>query len=125
MGFDLQQRSETFTNNDNQDWLGSAHGVDAADSVTLDAADLLAAFADGQVPSGVEIGKAAGGLYQLGHGVGLTDHGFLLHAVRVRDATSNPVGAKLWHGKVITARVPLPAGGDAPVAADHPLIQLV
>lgn len=116
MGYDLRRTDEVYANKDNQDWLASSHGVDAADSITLDAANLLATYPDGEVPSGVEVSRAAGGLYQLG-GTGSAP-GFLLHGLRVRSG-SNPVGALLWHGEVITARVP---GG---VAGTHPMIRLV
>ena len=121
---DLKQKTETIGFNDNQDWLGSRHGVDTAETVTLDAANLLAAYPSGEVPSGVEIGLTNTGRHVLGHDSGTSDHGFLLHAVMVT-AGSNPAGAKLWHGKVIKARVPLPSGGSVPVAGNHPHIRLV
>lgn len=124
-GYDLLRTETTYVNNDNQDWLASSHGVDAADSITLDAADLLEAYADGNVPAGVEVSKDGGtGRYILG-ATG-TARGFLLHAVSVNPTTpTNVIGALLWHGEVIAAKVPLPAGGAVPVAANHPLIRLV
>lgn len=124
-GYDLLRTTETFVNIDNHDWLASAHGTEATDSITVSAASVLAAYPDGQVPAGVEVSRDAGtGLYALG--AAGTPRGFLLHSVSVNPLSpKNVVGALLWHGEVIAARVPVPGGGAAPVAANHPQIRLV
>src|SRR4051812_24969003 len=115
MGYDLMRETSVFQNLDNHDWLGSAHGTDTADSITLDAAALLTAYPTGEVPAGIEISRNGSGVYVPGS-TG-TQRGFLLHAVKVNTVTpTNVVGALHWHGEVIVARVPVPAGGSAPVA---------
>lgn len=127
MGFDLARTETVFANNDNQEWLGSAHGTTEADSCTLDPTPTLVAFPDGQVPSGVEISERADGRFGPFAAADATAGrraGFLLHAVQVR-AGVNAVGALLWHGQVIAAKVPLGVGAVAPAAASHPLISLV
>lgn len=42
---------------DDQSWLGSAHGTNECDTITLDGPACLDAFPDGVIPSGVVIGK--------------------------------------------------------------------
>lgn len=128
MGYDLQIRSETFVNNDNHDWLASAHGTaEMTESATLDSANLLATYTTGDVPAGVVVSRVtATGRWSLGYpvdGVGAATYdrsGHLLHAVTAKSG-ANPVGSVMMHGKVIAARVP----GTAPVAARHPHIQYV
>lgn len=131
MGYTLGRTETVFANNDNQDWLASSHGVDAADSITLDATSLLNAFPSGEVPSGVEVsrdpdtGRYIVGIRAAATGVTASDRaGFLLHAVKAT-AGVNPVGALHWHGEVVAARVPIGAGGAAPVQANHAMIRLV
>ena len=129
MGYDLQRTETVFANPDQHDWLGSAHGTDSASSITLDTADLLSAYDDGQVPAGVEVSRnTTSGRYELGaSGVGTTHDraGFLLHSVTARSSAPTVIGALLWHGRVLVDRVPVPDGGSAPSAINHPLIQLV
>lgn len=127
MGYSLVRTSSTFANKDNQDWLGSAHGVNTADSVTLDAASFLTAYPSGEVPSGVHISKrTSDGKYRpfLAANTTDTDRGFLLHGVLVTTGVDQ-IGALLWHGEVVTAKVPLGVGQVAPVAASVPFIRLV
>lgn len=126
MGYDLKREETVFANNDQHDWLGSSHGVDAADSITLDATALLTAFPSGEVPAGIELSRVtATGRYVPGwSGTGRDKPGFLLHALKVV-AGSNPIGALFWHGEVVAAKVPYGVGGSAPSAANHPLIRFV
>jgi hypothetical protein len=42
---------------DDQSWLGSAHGTNECDTITLDGPACLDAFPDGVIPSGVVLGK--------------------------------------------------------------------
>lgn len=126
---DLTVTTTTYGNLDNQDWLASAHGTEEADSVTLDAASLLAAYPSGDIPAGTELSRdTTSGRYEVGAIAGppANDrYGFLLHAISGVKTGVNPVGALLWHGEVIVAKVPLGAGIVAPVQANHPLIRLV
>lgn len=127
MGFSLVRTSTVFSNKDQQDWLGSAHGVTAADSITLEAAACLTAFPSGEVPSGLHISKnTATGKWRpfLAANTTDTDRGFLLHGVLVT-AGVDQIGALHWHGEVVVAKVPLGVGQVAPVAASVPFIRLV
>lgn len=126
MGYDLKRTSEVFGNNDNHDWLASAHGTDATDSITLDAAAFLTAFPTGEVPAGVEVSRQGNGTYRpyLAANSADTLNGFLFHGVRVTTGV-NEVGALLWHGEVIASKVPLGVGQAVPTAARHPHVRLV
>lgn len=53
---DLKARKETFGAED-LTWLGSAHGTEATDTITLDGALTGATFTDGEVPSGIVLAK--------------------------------------------------------------------
>jgi hypothetical protein len=59
---DLSQTTETFVSDD-QSWLGSAHGTNEGDTVTLDPTtfDLVTAFPNGFIPSGVVVAKITSG----------------------------------------------------------------
>ncbi len=126
-GYSLQRVETPYLNKDNQDWLGSAHGTETADSVTLDAAAVLTAFPNGEVPAGAHISRdPATGRHRpfLAVNTGDTDRGFLLHSVLVRTGV-NTIGSLHWHGSVIVSKVPLGVGQAAPVAASVPFIRLV
>lgn len=61
----LSVRSETFLPAEDQTWLGSAHGTQEGDTITLDAALFpVGTWADGIVKSGTVLGRVtATGLY--------------------------------------------------------------
>lgn len=64
MGSKLGILTETFSPGENHSWLGSSHGVDDADTVTIDGDTFLTTFTDGIVPSGVWLAKrTSDGLY--------------------------------------------------------------
>lgn len=64
MGVKLGILTETFSPGEDHRWLGSSHGVDDADTVTLDGDSFLTTFTDGVVPSGVVLAKrTSDGLY--------------------------------------------------------------
>lgn len=108
---------------DDPSWLGSAHGTDSTETITLDG-DLFSAgaFPGGRVPSGTPLGKVtATGLYGPydGNGAGGLDVlvGFLFAGRQVR-ANTNIGAAALTHGKVREANLPFPvdANGKTDVA---------
>lgn len=116
MSFDLGVVTDSYTS-ENQSWLGSAHGTNECDTVTLDADKFLATFPTGIVPSGVTLGKiTATGLYApytdaATHGAGSdTMVGHLFTTVDLQGITSgtakDKVAALLWHGQVIEAKLP-------------------
>lgn len=56
--------TEVFTPSEDQSWLGSAHGTNECDPITLDGDEFLTLFPTGIVPSGVVLYKHSGGLYR-------------------------------------------------------------
>lgn len=130
MGFNLAVETTNYTGS-NQAWLGSAHGTENCDSVTLDADKFLAAFPSGIVPSGVTLARiTATGLYApytdaATHGVGSDAMaGHLFTEVDLKGTTAaaakDSVVPLYWHGQVIEAKLPaghgLTAAGKADVA---------
>ncbi|WP_431784334.1 head decoration protein [Streptomyces chumphonensis] len=122
---DLRLRSETF-GADDQSWLGSEHGTQATESITLDTSTFTAAthYPDGYFKSGLPLGRitATGkyGLYNAGGADGTeTLVGFLFAAVAApTDNTVDVAGAMFTHGKVRSSRLPVAvdAAGQADVA---------
>ena len=127
----LATKTETWGNED-LSWLGSAHGLEMADSVTIDRTAALAVTAwatDGVVPAGAVLGKVtATGRYAPwvdaavdGSGVAA---GLLISPVML-GASGNPQGAIISHGQVIVAKLPASSGYAAGANADLPLVQFV
>lgn len=141
MGMNLSVQSTDTAAASDQSWLGSAHGTDIADGITLDAARFLAAFADGKVPSGVVIARDATSLLGVPYNplydsdevtAGAQPNGadiaigHLLEGVRIDATTPVNVGAaRFWHGQVIIGNLPAGSGYDADVQTDLPLIDYV
>lgn len=128
MGLNLAVETTAYTT-ENQSWLGSAHGTNECDSVTLDADKFLTAFPTGIVPSGVVLGKiTASGLYapytDLGtHGAGTeTASGHLFTTADLKGTTAgtakDTVVPLLWHGSVIEAKLPTNHGLTAAAKVD-------
>lgn len=120
---DLSIRTESF-GQDDQSWLGSAHGTDTARSITLDVSTFTAGthYPDGWLRSGLPLGKitASGkyGLYSDAASDGRqTLAGFLFTGVKAPAVNTTPVaGALLLHCFVVEAK--LPAAVDAAGKAD-------
>jgi hypothetical protein len=121
----LNPVTETFQNED-QRWLGSAHGTDAAQSITLDTSVFTAGthYPNGYFPSGLPLGRiTATGKYgpynnALADGTE-TLVGFLFCTVDApTDNTQDPQGAILLHGRVIESFLPvaIDAAGRVDVA---------
>lgn len=111
---DLNLRTETYTPAEDHRWLGSSHGVDTGETITLDATTLLAVFPTGTIPSGVVLGKiTASGRYGP-YASGASDgrevaRGHLLTTSKVKatDGTNvNTPAALFWHGRVREAFLP-------------------
>lgn len=123
MGMNLGIKRQTYAPSENQEWLGSAHGTQDMDSITLDASAFTGLFPDGVVPSGVKLGKVtATGLYApalaastdgsevvAGHLFTTVD---LAAGQGVAAATDTPASL-LWHGEVVASKVPAVAGATA------------
>ncbi|OJY47608.1 head decoration protein [Pseudonocardia sp. 73-21] len=122
---DLSIRTETFGQED-QSWLGSAHGTDSARSITLDMTTFTAGthYPDGYLMSGLPLGKiTASGKYGLYDDAASDGRqacaGLLFTVVRAPASTSTPVsGAMLVHCIVVDANLPIAvdAAGKADVA---------
>ena len=105
---------------DDQSWLGSAHGTNAAQSITLDVSTFTKAthYPDGYLKSGLPLQKLPSGKY----GLWLTTKtvaGFLFTPVSAPADPATPVGAALLeHGRVIAAKLPVSvdAGGQTSAA---------
>lgn len=61
----LDIKTEVFSAAEDQSWLGSAHGTNECDPITLDSDQCLTLFPTGIVPSGIVVYKDTGtGLYR-------------------------------------------------------------
>jgi hypothetical protein len=128
----LDQTVETFGNED-QSWLGSAHGTDATKTATL-AVSLFTAgvhYPSGYFPSGLSLGKVTAnnankGLYGPYDNTATDGRevyaGPLFTTIRAPrgtvTSTTRVQGAILKHGSVRVSRLPIPAEIDAGARAD-------
>ena len=127
MAMNLGIKRQTYAPSENQEWLGSSHGTQSMDSITLDADACLAVFPTGLVPSGIKLGKiTATGLYApaltasadgsqtpVGHLFTTVD---LTAGGAVPAAGNDTPASLLWHGEVVSAKVPVVAGAAAAAA---------
>lgn len=93
---------------DNQDWLGSAHGTTAAQSITLDVSTFTKAdhYPNGFLKSGLPLQKSGEkhGLWTAGADLA----GFLFTPVSTPADPATPVGGAIYeHGRVIVAKLPV------------------
>jgi hypothetical protein len=115
---DLSLVTETI-GQDDQRWIGSAHGTSNARSITLDAALFTAGthYPNGFLPSGTVLAQNTStkyGPYTTGGANGMgTAVGVLLTPVKVASGTSTPAGAMIQHGRVVTAYLPFQSGAGS------------
>ncbi len=111
----LQTRSESWAQDD-QRWLGSAHGTDATRSITLDTSAFTKAthYPNGYFPSGLYLDPiGSSGLYGPA-AAGSTSGVFLFCAVRAPESdTVDVVAAALDHGRIVVSRLPIAVSGAA------------
>jgi len=122
---ELSFKTEDF-GSDDQSWLGSAHGTDATETVTLDTSTFTAGthYPDGYFKSGIPLGVITAGGKVGPYDDAAVDGrevlvGFLFAAIKApADNTLDPSGAMLTHGKVRESRLPVAvdAAGKADVA---------
>ena len=129
MGSRLNVRSETFVPAENQEWLGSAHGTQECESVTLDGPAFLAVYTDGVVPSGAVVARNVAGTKVVPFATAAGDAtgvavGHLFTTTLV-SSTGDTTGALYWHGRVKIAKLPATSRYDASVKADLPQIRYV
>lgn len=114
---DIAPRVVEYAVTDDPSWLGSAHGLNATRSITLDISkfDKDTHYPDGVIPSGTCVAKNAGS----GKYVPATEGGeevseelaeivFTFGARRVTAPDANILVAGLDHGRVVEARLPVP-----------------
>jgi hypothetical protein len=122
----LAQTTESF-GSDDQSWLGSAHGTDATETISLDTSLFTAGthYPDGYFKSGIPLGEITATPGKYGpYDNAATDGrqtlvGFLFAAVKAPSVnTIDPSAAMLTHGKVRASRLPVAvdAAGKADVA---------
>ena len=93
---------------DDQSWLGSAHGTNTAQSITLDVSTFTKTdhYPGGFLKSGLPLAKSGEKYVLWTEGADLA--GFLFTPVSVPASTATPVGAALLeHGRVIAAKLPV------------------
>lgn len=122
MGMSLGIKKTTFNPSENQEWLGSAHGTQAMDSITLDGANLGALFPSGVIPSGIPLKRAGSGKYQACITTDVPEY-FLftttdLTAGGTMPATTDSPASGLWTGEIVVAKTPAYTGKTSVVAAN-------
>lgn len=122
MGMNLGIKRQTYGSAENQEWLGSAHGTQSMDSITLDAASLKALFPTGFVPSGIPL-KKSGTTYKAAITAEVPDYHLFTSVdltaggtVAVADAVDTPASG-LWTGEIIVAKVPAYTGKTSALVA--------
>ena len=116
---DLSVRKETF-GQDDQTWIGAAHGIDLARSISLDTSAFTAGthYPNGYIPSGTPLSRiTATGLYgpytPAGAGGLEVLAGFLLTPTKPGSPTTTDVGGALYeHGRVVEANLPIAIDAD-------------
>lgn len=104
---------------DDQRWLGSAHGTASGDPITLDASLFTqnTHYPNGYLPSGTALSKhtVSGkyGPYTTGDSNLGTAAGLLLTPTRIVSGTATPGGALMWHGEVVLANLPFQSGAGS------------
>lgn len=118
---DLVVRSATYITED-MTWLGSAHGTETADTITLDFNLFTAGthFPNGFIPAGMTLGKVtATGVYgpyndALSNGQEvMAGHLYKPVAVATDNVAGKGLGALYWHGEVVEAKLPTNSGINA------------
>lgn len=133
MGFNLATTEKSYSN-ENQSWLGKAHGTDECDSITLKGSAFVTAFPTGIVPSGVVLGRiTATGLYAPYSDAAVDGtqvaRGHLFTTTDLKGTTSGTAkdmtAPLFWHGEVIEAKLPTGHGLDAAAKVDLNQIRYV
>lgn len=132
MGMKLGIVRETFAAPEDQSWLGSAHGTQEADSITLYGPAFIGTFADGVVPSGVVVAEytagANTGLYGPYDDAGADGldaaAGHLFTTTDIGEGV-NTSAALYWHGEVVESKLPTGHGLTASAKAGLSQIRYV
>lgn len=113
---DLSPKTTTTSPVRDKTWLGTQHGCDCTETITLDiAGGTFAAVRqpDGRggfvIPSGTALNMGADGLYDRASGADVAE-GHLFEDVLISADTTQAGGALYWHGKVVQAKLPAGSG---------------
>lgn len=126
MGANLPIQTETFQSAEDHSWLGSQHGTEATETITLRGADFVGTFTDGIIPSGTVI-AAYTSTGQVGKGSVYADAGtsgrdtavgHLLNTTDVGLAGADVVVALFTHGKVRVGKLKANNGLTTAARAD-------
>lgn len=101
-------------------WLGSAHGTEAASTVTIDGASLASFAAGGKVPSGIPMKASGDGKFEPVSAAGDVLAGFLLTDQKF-DGKGDVVAPLIERGKVRVARLPEAAFDVTSLETANPL----
>jgi hypothetical protein len=112
----LQQTRAAWTQDD-QSWLGSAHGTDATRTITLDSSAFTKAthYPHGFFPSGLYV-KPTGSAGKYGPAANSDADGvFLFTAVAAAPEGDDydVIAAALDHGRIVVSRLPIAISGAA------------
>lgn len=122
MVMSLGIKTQTFSTPENQEWLGSAHGTQSPDSITLDGALCQAKFATGFVPSGIPLKRQGSGKYAPAVTAEVADYHLFtsvdLTAGGLQAATSDSPASGLFTAQIIVAKVPAYAALTSAVAVN-------
>jgi hypothetical protein len=130
----LNIRTETFDPAEDHSWLGSQHGTENCDPVTLNGDAFLATFTDGVVPSGVVLGRVTATGRYVPYSDAAVDgsevaRGHLFTTIDLGGTTAATVGdtpaALYWHGEVVESKLPTGHGLDAAAKTDLSQIRYV
>lgn len=124
MGMSLSMKTVTYSPPENQEWLGSKHGTQNADSITLDAALCVAKFPTGLVPSGIPLKRQGSGKYAPAVTAEVPDYHLFTTVdltaggtIAVASAADMPA-AGLFTAEIIAAKVPVYATSTTVVVAN-------
>ncbi|QPK78272.1 hypothetical protein G7Y31_06690 [Corynebacterium lizhenjunii] len=109
---------------EDQRWLGSAHGVDAAQTVTLNGEKLTAFAKDGVIPSGIAL-KKEGSRWEPVTDAGDTLAGFLLTSQSFKEGAGDVVAPMLDHGRIRVEHLPKGGFDVTKLTTPNPLFVLV
>lgn len=102
---------------DNQAWLGSAHGTNDAQTVTIDG-ETIDGF-EGVIPSGTPLTETGDGRYAPVTAASDFLAGFLLTPQSV-EGTNDAIVPMIWHGRIKANRLPESAFDIATLDEQNP-----
>lgn len=109
---------------ENQKWLGSAHGTNACQTVTIDAKTLTSFANNGVIPSGIPLKKGESGKFEPVTGTGDKLAGFLFTAQSFKGNT-DVVAPMLDHGRIRAEFLPEAAFDISTLLDKNPMFVVI